>query len=56
MQVKYIGDTGWLDGTTHGEIYEVKQYEEREDAYTVLKNDLGGYSNLLKSKFITIEE
>ena len=51
MKARYIGDTGWLDGCYYGDVYEVVQCESREDAYTVVENDLGGTSHLLKTKF-----
>ena len=56
MKVKYIGDTGWLDGCTFGEDYEVSQCEGRPEKYIVQKNDLGGTSNLFKEKFMEVEE
>ncbi len=50
-EAKYVGDTGWLEGCHYGGIYKVIRCESREDAYTVVENDLGGKSHLLKSKF-----
>lgn len=52
MKVQYIGDTGFFDGLTQGETYEVVQVLERQ---YLVNNDLGGISAIQKDKFRIIE-
>lgn len=56
MKATYIGDTGYLDGCSYGETYHVTQCKDRPEAYTVAINDMGGKSDLMKSKFREIKE
>ncbi len=51
----YIGDTGFFDGLVVGGKYQLRDCDDPV-RYIVLKNELGGTSKLLKSKFVDVKD
>jgi hypothetical protein len=50
----YMGQTGWLDGLQFGKEYEL--FECNDHQYLIRENEVGGESQILKSKFEVVNE
>lgn len=54
MKGIYIGQTGWLDGLQTGKEYELCELNDQQ--YLIKQNELGGTSEIKKSKFKVTED